>query len=63
MNKVVAMRLAVAMAGGIGLGGLIMMAPLAAGSSAETPAVKAPAPVEQPLRVHGKKIALTYALR
>ncbi|TZG29075.1 hypothetical protein [Sphingomonas montanisoli] len=60
------MRLALAMAGGLGLGGVIMLAPLAAGAPAEEPAIEAPAkkvPEKGAIRIHGKKFKLVYAVR
>ena len=65
-QRVVPMRLAMAMAGGLGLGGLIMLAPLAAGTPAEEPSFEAPtkrAPQKGTVRIHGKTFKLVYAVR
>ncbi|RVT93822.1 hypothetical protein [Sphingomonas crocodyli] len=60
------MRLALAMAGGLGLGGVIMLAPLAAGAPAEEPVVETStdhAPQKGTIRIHGKEFKLVYAIR
>ena len=66
LKRATMMRLALAMAGGLGIGGVIMLAPLAAGAPAEEPAYEAPAKQttqKGAIRIHGKTFKLVYAIR